>query len=318
MFFAKALSAYPKMMLLSSCYITYRSILLPVRNMSSCHEKNQLCAIGPGFWNVRGKFKIFKIVDIETQMSIIGLKNGKYLVVDTVEMDDGLKQEIDQLTNNGQNIEAVIATHPFHTLAFPAFYEAYPNAPYYGTPRHLRRLIDIPWKGDLNDCNVRKTWEPEVELRIPAGAEFVNPQPESSNHFISVFVYHPSSKTLHVDDTIMYADKPGILLRLIGFKHGSFAFHPSMKSSGLHPTPEAPYLFRDWMKNMLADWKFDNICTAHMGVKIGGAHEEITTLVEKAEPLFAKLSEQNKKKNPEGKLPPGNHPNMNVHGDECG
>ncbi|CAF4947581.1 unnamed protein product, partial [Rotaria magnacalcarata] len=61
-----------------------------------------------------------------------------------------------------------IAVHPFHTLAFPAFYEAFPNTKYYGTPRHLRRLTQIPWAGSLEDCQTRKIWEPEVELRIPA------------------------------------------------------------------------------------------------------------------------------------------------------
>jgi hypothetical protein len=280
-------------------------------------EKNQLNKIGERFWNVRGTFKMYLVVDIQTQMSIIQLENGKFLIIDTIEMDDKLRKEIDQLTNNGQKIEAVIAAHPFHTLFFPSFYQAYPNASYYGTPRHLRKLTNIPWKGDFTDCNIRKKWEPEVKLRIPAGAEFINPQPESSNHFISVFVYHPYSKTLHVDDTIMYTEDPGWILRLIGYKRGTLFFHPSMDSDGLHPNAAAPFLFRDWMKNMLNDWKFDNICTAHIGVKIGGAHEAVTTLLEKTEPVFAKLSEENKKKNPEGILPDGMHQNKNVKDYKC-
>jgi hypothetical protein len=160
--------------------LLFRSVFTPFRSMSSAvptqtpsaaHsvEKNELYSIGPGFWNVRGRFKVLKVIDIETQMSIIQLRNGKFLVIDTVEMDDHLRQEIDQLTNNGENIDAVVATHPFHTLSIPAFYQAYPKAAYYGTPRHLRRLTEIPWKGDLDDCNIRKKWEPDVEMRIPAG-----------------------------------------------------------------------------------------------------------------------------------------------------
>lgn len=139
-------------------------------NPASNIGKNELHQIGSGFWNVRGTFKIIaKLVDIETQMSIIQLKNGKFLIIDTVEMTDSLRQQIDQLTNHGEKIEAVLATHPFHTLAFPGFYQIYSKAPYYGTPRHLRRLTDIPWAGSLDDCNIRKKWEPEVCLRIPAG-----------------------------------------------------------------------------------------------------------------------------------------------------
>ncbi|CAF0932331.1 unnamed protein product [Didymodactylos carnosus] len=288
-------------------------------NLAQNLEKNELYQIGPGFWNVRGHFKVLaKLIDIETQMSIIQLRNGNFLIVDTVEFTDRLRAEINHLTENGQRIEAVIGTHPFHTLSFPAFYEAYPHVAYYGTPRHLRRLTQIPWVGNLDDCDVRKKWEPDVVMRIPAGAEFVNPQPESSNHFICVFVFHPASHTLHVDDTLMYVEKPGFLLKLFGYKHGAFAFHPTIKGPGLHPTADAPYLFRDWMRNMLRDWPFDNVCCAHIGVKVGGAHADVVTLLDKAESLFTKLSKKNRKKNPEGELPPGNHPNMNVSGDECG
>lgn len=111
-------------------------------------------------------------------MSIIGLRNGRYLIVDTIPLDAHLKQQIDQLTDNGNKIEAVLATHPFHTLAFPAFHQAYPNAPYYGTPRHLRNLPDIKWVGDLNDCATRNKWSPEIEMRIPDG------MPTTRVHFI--------------------------------------------------------------------------------------------------------------------------------------
>jgi hypothetical protein len=138
----------------------------PIQNV----VKNELYQIGPGFWNVRSRFRVLaKLIDIETQMSFIELSNGNFLIIDTVELTDHLRQEINHLTDNGNKIEAVIGTHPFHTLSFPTFYESYPNAAYYGTPRHLRRLTQIPWIGSLDDCNVRKKWEPDVELRIPAG-----------------------------------------------------------------------------------------------------------------------------------------------------
>ncbi len=135
---------------------------------------------------------------------------------------------------------------------------------------------------------------------------------------MSVFIYHPSSRTLHVDDTIMYRDKLTRLLRLFGHSDGVMVFHPSIKGPGLHPTAEAPYLFRDWMRNMQHDWQFDNICCANMDVKIGGAHAGVVKLLEKTEPLFAKLSKKNRKKNPNGELPTGDNPNTDVTGDECG
>lgn len=142
----------------------------PLINVIHNVHKNEFYKIGCGFWNVRSGFKILaKLIDIETHMSFIQLHNGNFLVVDTVELDDDLRQKINHLTDNGNKIEAVIGIHPFHTLSFQTFYESYPNAAYYGTPRHIRRLTQIPWVGSLNDCNVRKKWEPDVELRIPAG-----------------------------------------------------------------------------------------------------------------------------------------------------
>ncbi|CAF0995208.1 unnamed protein product [Didymodactylos carnosus] len=295
--------------------------------MATSEIKKQLIEIGPGFWNIRGHFKkLAGLVDIETQMSIIRLKNGNFIIIDTIPIDQGLKIEIDELTSYGDRIEAVLATHPFHTLAFPAFYQLYPKPPYYGTPRHLRKLTDIKWFGNLIDLQIREKWEPDIEMRIPAGAEFIAPEPEKSNHFVSVFVYHGPSHTLHVDDTIMYSPNPSFLLKVAGYKHGSMIFQPAIKNHGLYPTADAPYHFRDWMRKILNDWNFDNICCAHMGIKIGGAKQQVQDMLNKAEPLFQKLSEKNQKHNPQGDLKvkqkhddkEEQHDGMNISGNECG
>ena len=133
-------------------------------------EKNDLFEVARDFWNLRVNFKMYAgLVDLGSHMSLIRLSSGKFIVIDTVVMTDQSRAAIDRLTDNGNQIEAVLGVHPFHTLAFPAFHQAYPKANYYGTPRHLRRLTQIPWCGTLEDANVRKKWEPEVELRIPAG-----------------------------------------------------------------------------------------------------------------------------------------------------
>lgn len=134
------------------------------------HQKNELYEIGPGFWNVRGHFRILvKMIDIGTQMSIAQLANGNFVVFGAVELDAHLRQQIDQLTDNGNLIEGVVATHPFHTRFFLRFYQTYSQAAYYGTPRHLHVLPQIPWLGSVDDCNVRHKWEPDIEMRIPAG-----------------------------------------------------------------------------------------------------------------------------------------------------
>jgi hypothetical protein len=56
------------------------------------HKKNELYQIGPGFWNVRGHFRVFaKMVDIGTQMSIAQMSNGNFVVFDTVELNNHLR-----------------------------------------------------------------------------------------------------------------------------------------------------------------------------------------------------------------------------------
>lgn len=114
----------------------------------------------------------------------------------------------------------------------------------------------------------------------------------------------------------MYAEHPGFLLSLAGFRHGTMAFHPSIKGSGLLNNPNAPFQFRDWLTKLIEDWDFDTICTAHFGNKCGGAKQQLIEVLKKAEPLFQKLSEQ-KKKNPDQDF--SNEKGLdNFSGNECG
>lgn len=60
-------------------------------------------------------------------MSLLQLASGRFLVLDTIGLVPPVKAWLDDLTDQGDKIEAVIATHPFHTLYFPAFHKAYPK-----------------------------------------------------------------------------------------------------------------------------------------------------------------------------------------------
>jgi hypothetical protein len=248
-----------------------------------------LLQIGRGFWNIRGSFTFCcGLVDIQTHMSVIRLPSGKFLIIDTIQITPQIKQEIDELTDNGSLIEAVLATHPFHTIYFTPFYEAYPHAKYYGTPRHIRN-IPIQWEGTLSDPNSLQQWESQgIFMRIPAGADFESPAED--NHFSSIFVYHSESKTIHVDDTIQYFDHPDWVLRLLGKSHGRMEFWNPKK--GLQHTGEAPLLFKAWIEQITQDWDFENICTAHCGNKIGGGKEQLIETIRENTPLFENLSRE--------------------------
>lgn len=152
-------------------YCSFNSVGSFFSKLFGSADDTPMRSFGNGFWNVRVPFQI-SLLEIGTHMSLIQLHNGNFLVIDTVEMNDQLKRELDELTYNGTKIEAVLAVHPFHTLAYSAFYKMYPDVKYYGTPRHLRKLTEIKWTGQLDDAENKallSKWAPEVELRIPAG-----------------------------------------------------------------------------------------------------------------------------------------------------
>lgn len=267
-------------------------------NLSSKDSGPFIRDLGNGFYNIRGHFKIIKgLVDIGTHMSLVRLPSGKFLVIDTIPLSDNpaLKQEFDTLTENGRLIEAVVATHPFHTMAFPGFHALYPSAMYYGTPRHVRTQPQIPWAGDVTKSDVQAKWQPEVSIRIPTGAEFVAPQPELYNHFSSAWVFHAPSKSLHVDDTVMYFHDPSFVMKLTGIKAQQLDFHRTFKGVGLYHTPEAPRQFQSWVQKVIDDWDFDNICCAHTEAKIGGARQALQRLLDSCASTFDKLVERNAK-----------------------
>ncbi len=252
---------------------------------------SRLIDIGNGFYNLRGSFTFaVGMIDIGTHMSLIRLSTGRFLVLDTCDFSETDRQRISELTNNGELIDAVVATHPFHTMYFVPFQQKFPNPQikYYGTPRHIRRISEIAWTGDISEAANLKLWENEgIFMRIPAGGNFIDS--EEHNHFSGLFVYHRASKTLFNDDTILYFDQPGFILRCVGKSHGCMEFWDLKK--GLNPNKDAPGQFRQFIEGVLQDWDFENLVAAHTGNLIGGGvKEKIRALLEKTAPVFEKIA----------------------------
>mmetsp|Transcript_30409 Transcript_30409/g.61903 ORF Transcript_30409/g.61903 Transcript_30409/m.61903 type:complete len:974 (+) Transcript_30409:172-3093(+) len=272
--------------------------------------------VGPGFYNVRVPFVMHGAVDIGSHLSMIRLKNAKILVLGAVDPNGNavgqrrkgeMREDIDRLTRGGSLIEAVIATHPFHARFFEPFYAVYGGAglgiqtektsrsstfqqnlsriKYYGTPRHLRTLPQIPWIGDVSDPAVQRLWvEDGVHMRVPAGTEFVDPQPPESNHLSSLLVYHERSKCVHNDDCFcLYQSKRSsmgtqALASLSGVKNGELNFHPSFTRGALTD----PKGFQSSIESILEDWPMECLCTAHNGRVYRGANTKIRQLLEKS------------------------------------
>lgn len=293
-------------------------------------------------------------------MSLLQIEaTGKFLVLDICSFDSVSRKEFDFLTNNGLLIDAVVATHPFHTTYFESFYKIYPSLKYYGTPRHISKLTTISWTGDISNEEILQLWEPEVfmalmfmldyiviynsctsnfcvyplpsiftslclnflhlhflwihfiefkldfylitassfyfpqvSMRIPEGTEFKHP--EENNRFSSVFVLHKQSKTIHNNDTIMYFDPEHLscCLRLAGLTSRRIYFHPSLTTVGLHKFPEAVKYFKEWMRKIINDWDFENICTAHYGVLLHDGKKMLKQTLKNYESKFIEMSRQ--------------------------
>jgi hypothetical protein len=249
---------------------------------------SKMIEIHPTFLNLRASLTFLGgMIDIGTHMSLIKLSTGKYLVIDTCDVNSTDKEKIDTITNNGELIEAVIGTHPFHTLYFEPFHRWYPNVPYYGTPRHIRRLTSIAWAGDISKPENLRKWEPEgIFMRIPDGADF-DPE-DQGNHFSCVFVYHSASKTIHIDDTVMnFGHSVGCVLGCL-VPRNTMQFWDLKK--GLNKTKSAPNDFRQFIEGVINDWDFDNIVAAHTDNKIGNAKAALRETLFKATATLDKLS----------------------------
>jgi len=247
-----------------------------------------LIQVGPGHWNVRGQLtSMCGLMDIGTHMSLLKLKNGRFL---TLEM----KKEVDILTVNGTLIDACIATHPFHTLFFKPFNALYPSIKLIGTPRHILKFPDLKWDGGSIETRLDEWEDLGVQLRVPAGAEFI--KPTENNHFSCVFVFHEQSRTIFVDDTLMFispTETKRLLCCCLPCVGNSLLLHVTAFdgdiNTGLIPQPESVDIFVAWMEGIIADWDFDTICTAHTGNKVGGAKTTLQQMMKGYVNKFAKL-----------------------------
>ena len=98
--------------------------------------------VSENFWNFRGSFKIAGVLDVGTQASLVRLGSGKFVFLDAYSLSPSARREVDELTDGGEQLEAILNLHPFHTLHVERMHEMYPQATLYGTARHLSKFPD--------------------------------------------------------------------------------------------------------------------------------------------------------------------------------
>lgn len=221
---------------------------------------SKIIQISDNFWNIRGSFKVAVVIDIGTQASLVKLANGKFVFLDSYTLSGSTLRKIDKLTNNGKDVVAVLNLHPFHTLHVKWMFDRYPAARHYGTARHLAKFPDLAWQPTLTeDTETQALFAEDFEFSIPRGVDFISD--DENVHFSSVLVFHPASKTIHVDDTLMYIRLP-LLMRFFGLPN-SLSFHPTL-AKVLEKHEGAVHDFRLWANQLADNWKdAENLCAAH-------------------------------------------------------
>lgn len=238
---------------------------------------SSVIATGPGFWNLRGSFKLGGVLDIGTHSSLVRRQNGKFVLLDACGLTDEQQRWVDAETDGGRAIEAILHLHPFHTMWVKAAHQRYPHARLYGTGRHHRLGDGMPWQRETTDSEaLHALFADDLTFSVPRGVELI-PANESL-HFSSVLAFHPASRTLHVDDTVTYVRLPKLLRAL---KPDVMSLHPTL-AQVLERRAGAASEFRQWGLDLVKQCAgVDHLCAAH-GAVLSSESGEVARRVEQA------------------------------------
>ena len=219
--------------------------------------------LAKNFWNFRGVFRIAKLIDVGTQMSLVRRPNGRFLLLDSYAVTGADRESLLALTGQGAEIDAILNVHPFHTLHCRAVHALAPGARLIGTQRHREEAPDLPWaEGTIEDSAVQAAF-PELDFTIPAGLALVTG--DTAVHAGSVLVRDRSSGIVHVDDTLNILSAPGLLRHLL--PQSRLRFHPSL-GKALQERPGAADDFAAWARDLAERWSGTRtVCAAHSAVR---------------------------------------------------
>jgi hypothetical protein len=180
--------------------------------------------------------------------------------LDSYTLSGEVEREVLELTNDGRDVEAILNVHPFHTVFARKMHERFPHAKLYGTERHISRFSELPWEAlRTEDAELHAMFADDFEFSVPRGVDFISAN--ENVHFSSVLVLHRASKTIHVDDTLMYVRLPR-LMRVAG-RPDVMSFHPTL-AKALEKSAGAASDFRGWAEELAERWRdAENLCAAH-------------------------------------------------------
>ena len=241
---------------------------------------DKIIDLGAGFWNIRGTFRLGGVLNIGTQCSLVKLTSGRFVFLDSYTLTDDVRAQVMTLTNNGQDVEAVLNLHPFHTVHCAQMAKDFPQATFYGSSRHHKKVPEVQWADDLVESDAVAERYPELKFSLSQGVHYI--APNEMIHAGSLLAFHPASKSLHVDDTFM--SPPTKLLEAV---LPELLLHPTTKKA-LKNEPNAGKEYCDWASNLADDWRdVRNFCAAHsylVKFKDGEFEKALLKAIAKARP----------------------------------
>ena len=241
---------------------------------------DKIIDLGAGFWNIRGTFRLGGVLNIGTHCSLVKLSSGKFVFLDSYTLTDDLRAQVMALTNNGQDVEAVLNLHPFHTVHCAQMAKDFPQAIFYGSSRHHKKVPEVQWAKDLVESDAVAERYPELKFSISQGIHYI--APNEMIHAGSLLAFHPASKSLHVDDTFM--SPPTKLLEAV---LPELLLHPTTKKA-LQNETNAGKEYCDWASNLAHEWReVRNFCAAHsylVKFKEGEFEKALLKAIAKARP----------------------------------
>lgn len=239
---------------------------------------DQLHDLGNGFWNIRGSFVRDNMIDIGNQSALVRLNSGKFILLDSYTLTGGVKEQVMALTDDGQDIEAVLNVHPFHTVHCARVAKDLPHATFYGSARHHKQVPEVDWSEDYVESAAVAKRYPELEFSMPKGIYYI--APDDSVHSGSLLVYHAASQSLYVDDTFEIPPS-----KLFDKVQADINLHATTLKA-LKDEEDAGKAYCDWATKLAHDWrKVRHFCGAHSGLVIfkeGEFKEKLTDTINKA------------------------------------
>ncbi len=219
----------------------------------------ELLKVADNIWCVDRPLR-FLGFQVGTRMTVVRIEDALW-VHSPVELDDGLKQELDALGS----VRWVVAPNRYHHLFVSSFAGAYPKAALYCCPGLQSKRPDVQFSGELTSA--ADEWSAHIDCTLVGGAPIFN----------ELLFCHRESGSLIATDMITNMG------RIEDHAPTRWLF----KLDGAYNKLAAPRTFkylatRDRTKvktavDTMLDWQFDRAIMAHGSIVDSGAKPAVTS-----------------------------------------